>query len=329
MTRPNTRRFFIASLAAAAATSLPVQAQTSYPDRPITLVVPWDAGGPTDVTARELGVRLSARLGQPVVIENRPGAGSRIGANLVARAKPDGYTLMFTSGSSLTSQPALIKSLPYDVVEDFIGIAKVNHAPQVLVVNPTAPMNNLKEFLEYARKNPGELSVASPGMGSAIHLLLEIFQAEAKIKLNHVPFTGSARAVPAVLGNHVMAYMDAPQSILPHLASGKLRALAVTTPTRFQALGPVPTMAEMGLPGVTAASWLGLFVPKGTPADIVTKLSKVTAEAAQEPSFQSSLVKIGYEAAFQDGDAFRRYIRDQVAHYQRAAKIAGIEPTDR
>lgn len=327
MQNSNTRRVFITSLAAAAF-SLSAQAAPPFPARPITLVVPFDAGGPTDLMARELGSRLSARLGQPVVVDNRPGAGSRIGSNLVARAQPDGYTVLFTSGSSLTSQPALYKSLPYNVTEDFVGIAKVNHAPQVLVVNPSVPVNNLQEFLEYARKNPEKMSIASPGMGSAIHLVLEIFQAEAKIKLNHVPFTGSARAVPAVLGNHVMAYMDSPQSTLPHVRSGKFRAIAVTTPTRYSALANVPTMAEMGLPGVTAPSWAGLFVPKGTSKEVIQKLSNATAQAAQEPSFQAALEKLGFETAFQDGDAFSRYVREQVTHYRNAAAMAGIVPAD-
>jgi len=297
--------------------------------RPITVVVPFDVGGPTDAIARDFTKRLSDVLKQPVIVENQAGAGSRIGSAYVARSKPDGHTLLLTSGSSLTSQPALYKKLPYDVKSDFIGIAKMNHAPQVLVVNPEFPANNLAEFLDYAKANPEGITIASPGLGSAIHLVLEIFQSEAGIKLNHVPFTGSSPAISAVLGGHVMAYMDSPQSTLPHILSGKVKPIAVTTPERYKPLANVPTMAESGLPGVTAPSWAGIFAPKDTPPETLDILSVAAEKAISQPEFEQSLQKLGFERAYAGGAEFKQYIDDQLQHYQNAAELAGLQPLDK
>lgn len=324
------RRTFVMASAIGVASFLTLGANAwADSSKPITVVVPFDAGGPTDAIARDVVKRMSALMERPIIVDNRPGAGSRIGTSYVARAKPDGHTLLLTSGSSLTSQPALYQNLPYDVRQDFIGIAKINHAPQVLVVNPDFPAQNLSEFLEYAKAHPEEVTIASPGLGSAIHLVLEIFQAEAGVKLNHVPFTGSAPAVSAVLGGHVQAYMDSPQSTLPHVRSGKLRALAVTTPERYQAIAEVPTMAESGLPGVTAPSWAGLFAPKGTPEPVLRAVASAAEAAIAQPDFKTSLEALGFERAYQGGEAFQQYVDEQLNHYKKAAELAGLEPMDK
>src|SRR5438552_13835540 len=242
-------------------------AQT-YPTRPIRLVVPFPAGGTTDILAREVGQRLSMTLGQPVVIDNRPGAAGNIGADLVAKSAPDGYTLLMGTVGTHAINASLYAKMPYDHVKDFAPIILVAGVPNVLVVNPSLPVNSVQELIAYAKANPGKLNFASSGPGTSIHLSGELFKVMAGVQMTHVPYKGSAPALQDLLGGQVQLMFDNLPPSLPHIKAGKLRALAVTSVARSPALPDVPTIAESGLPGFEASSWFGILVPAGTPSAI-------------------------------------------------------------
>ena len=269
----------------------------SWPSRPVRIVVPLSPGGFADVPARMLAPRLSASLGQDVFVENRPGAGGTIGADSVAKAAPDGYTLLFT-GTPHVISPWVYKKLPYDPLKDFAPVALVASGPYVLVVNPRLSVSSVRELIAAARAQPGKIDFASSGNGSAQHLVSALFASMAGIQLNHVPYKGSGPAMQDLIGGRVKLSFAGIPNVMPHVKSGRLRALAVSTPKRSPDLPDVPTVSEAGVPGYEATLWLNLAAPEGMPGEIVQRLSAEIGKALKDPELQHSFRTAGVEAAF-------------------------------
>jgi len=278
-------------IAAFAFASAPLQA---YPDKPVKLIVPYPPGGATDMVGRVLAEQLRKDLGQPVVVENKPGANTAIGAALVAAAAPDGYTILFASSASLVLNPLLRSKLSYDPERDFAPIARLAGVPLVMVVNPSVvPAKTIGEFLSYAKTRPVSLSYASVGIGNPIHLATELFKSQSGIELLHVPYNGSAPALLALMAGDVQVFFDVVSTSLPHIRSGKLRALGVTTRERMKVLPEVPTIAESGYPGYEAAAWYAIAVPKKTPPEIVTQLNASINKVLADRAFRDQLENLG------------------------------------
>ena len=283
----------------AAALALPItsmaQADTVWPGKPVKWVVPFPPGGAMDVIARTLGDHAARELGQPFVIENRPGAGGNIGADYVAKQPADGYTIMITSIGMATNK-ALYARLSYDPVKDFAPISLLAVVPNVLVVNAAkSPDHSVKDVVARARREPGKLTYASAGNGTSIHLAGEVFASMAGVNLMHVPYKGSSPAVTDMLGGQVDLMFDSITSARPHIQSGKLRALGVTTARRSSALPDVPTIAEAGVPGYEVSPWFAVFAPAGTPASVVARLNQVLNAAMQQPDIRRKLESVGAE----------------------------------
>lgn len=322
-------RFF--RLALAAATSLfvvaqsgAVLAQAAYPDRPIRMVVGFTAGGTTDVVARILGKEIGDALGQPVVVENRPGAGSNIASEMVARSEPDGYTLYMVAVTSAINQ-TLYKNLRFNLVEDFAPVALAVRVPNVLVVNPSVPAKTVQELVEYAKKNPGKLNYASSGSGTSIHMAGELFRQLADLKVQHVPYKGSAPALTDLIGGQVHYMFDNMPSAWPHVEAGKLRALAVTTAERSATAPNLPTMQESGFSSYDVSSWFGIIAPRGTPPAIVNKLNAATLQALAKPAVQSRLLELGAVPAKTTPAQFADFIQSEVDNWAKVVKASGAE----
>ena len=274
-------------------------AQT-YPSKPIDLVVPFPAGGSTDLLARALGQQLTAQWGQQVVIDNKPGAGGSIGSSIVAKARDDGYTLLFTSSSTHSIGPSLNKNLPYNIDTDFIPIVHVANATNILLVTKTIPVNNLKELIAYLKSNPGKLNYASSGNGTIIHLTAEAFKADAGVSITHIPYKGSGQAIPDIISGKVHMVFDSIVSAMPHVVDGKLTAIAVTGRKRSALAPEVPTMMEVGkdygLGNFESDTWWGLFAPKGTPLAIINTINAETNKALLNPKLKDRLNFLGAEA---------------------------------
>lgn len=268
------------------------QAQ-SYPDRPIRLIAPFPAGGLADMLARAVGDELSKSLGQPVIVENRTGAGGNVGAVAVAKAAPDGYTLMMSSAGILTANQFLYASMPFDPEKDFAPISNVADMPMMVVVNPNVPAKTLQELVALAQAHPGKLNFGSPGIGTTGHLGLALFMHAAKIKLTHVPYRGAAPAMTDLLAGQIDGVVDNPPTVLPQIQGGRLRALAVAAKQRMALLPDLPTAAEAGVPGYEASSWFGVVAPAGTPPAIVARLHKEIAAALQKPAMRERFAKTG------------------------------------
>lgn len=264
---------------------------SNYPSKPVTLVVPYTPGGPTDAVARALGDALRVRLGQPVIIENKPGAGTVIGNEYVARAAPDGYTLLL-AGSSLTMAAAMGK-VNYDPVRDFAPVSMVLSLEMFLAVRPDVPARNLKELITWLKANPGKASYGSVGNGSVTHLQMELFKSLTGTHIVHIPYKGSAPALTDLLGGRIQMVFDSMTTAGPHLKSGALRAMAITLPKRSQSLPDVPTFAEAGLPTFDAIAWSGVLAPAGTPPDVITRLNRDLMAAMQDPTFLKRLDALG------------------------------------
>jgi tripartite-type tricarboxylate transporter receptor subunit TctC len=323
----SSRRFFVRSSVATAAALcfVPVtaSAQAAYPTKPITIVVPFTAGGTTDILARVVGLHMSTTLGQPVIIDNRAGAGGNIGGQLVARAAPDGYTiLMGTVGTHAINQ-SLYKKMPFDPIKDFAPLSRVAMVPNLLVVNPAQPYKTVGELIAYAKANPGKVSYASSGNGTSIHLSAEMFKQMAGVEMQHVPYRGSAPAVADLIGGQTAIMFDNMPSVIPHVKGDKLRALAVTTSKRSPALPDAPTVAEAGVPGYEATSWFGLLAPAGTPADIVAKLNGSVIKALADPEVQKKLAEQGAEAFSEKPEQFAAFIQSETAKWGKVVKQSG------
>jgi tripartite-type tricarboxylate transporter receptor subunit TctC len=296
----------------------------SWPSKPIRLVVPFPPGGATDVVARALGERLQARLGQPVVIDNKPGASTLIGADAVAKAPPDGHTLLLSGSTTYSVVPALKAHLPYDPKKDLALVAIVARAPLVLVAGPATPVKSLDELIALAKAKPGELTYPTFGPGSAPHLAGEIFSHEAGVKLLPVPYKGSAAAALAVVGGEINLAFDTIASASPHIRSGKLRALAVVDSSRASALPEVLTLAELKYPKATFEAWYGVAAPAGTPAAVLQALSRELTAIMALPEVKEKLHAAGLEATFLGAEAFTAKVQSETAAYAAVGKRVNI-----
>jgi tripartite-type tricarboxylate transporter receptor subunit TctC len=294
-------------------------AQSDYPNRTIRMVVPFPAGGGTDIVARAVAEHLTAALGQPVVIENRGGGGTIIGTDAVAKAAPDGYTVLLTS-SAFTINPSLVPNLPYDTEKDLLPIANASMHPFVLVANPSLPVNNLSELISYARKNPGKLSYASVGNGSSQHIEMEMLKQAAGLFIVHVPYRGSAPAVTDLLGGQVQLMFNGISPTLQHIRAGKLKALAVDSEKRVPLLKDVPTVAESGLPNLRFTTWSGLLVPARTPKPVVDRLTAEMQKITSSPEFREKLASMGLEAGGPTGAAYASFLKADMGDWARMVK---------
>jgi tripartite-type tricarboxylate transporter receptor subunit TctC len=314
---------WVAAALAFACVASSAWAADSWPSRPIKIVVGYPAGGASDVAARIVGEKLSQRLGQPVVIDNKPGAAGNIAAEAVAKAPADGYTLLLGT-ISLSVNPSLYSKMTYDPVKDFTGVSMISSTPFVLVVNPQAPYRSVKDLVDAARAHPGEIAYATAGNGSGSHLFTELFSSMAGIKLKHIPYRGAAPAMNDVLGNQVPMTFDNILTTLPLIKAGKLRPLAVSTAKRSSAQPEIPTLDEAGVPGFDATAWFGLFAPAGTPADVVQQLSRQVAEIVKDRETNARLHKLGGEPVSSTPEAFNAFFRGEVARWAKVVKSAGV-----
>jgi tripartite-type tricarboxylate transporter receptor subunit TctC len=311
------------ALAFACATGAPLHAQT-YPTKPIRLVVPFGPGGPTDVSARIVAQVVQSALGQSVIIENRPGAGGALGTRSVANAEPDGYTLLIGTSATLGVVPALMKNPGYDPLKSFAPVAKVADSTIVLVAPASFPASTVKEFIAYAKANPGKLSYASAGVGNQTHLVAELFKSKAGIDAVHVPYKSGAEMVTAILGEQVQMTFPDVSILIPLIREGKLKALAVTTTQRHPELPDVPTMIESGIPDFIITFWSGVMAPAGTPVDVVTKLNGAIADGLRSQAIRESLAKVGSEAAPGSPQDFADFISAETKKWSAVAKMSGI-----
>lgn len=302
------------------------QAQGNYPTRTVRLIVPSSPGGGTDISARILAPQLTQFLGQQVIVENRPGAGTMIGGEAVARAAPDGYTLLMGI-STLAINPAMYRKVPYDALKDLAPISQAVSLSNVLVIHPSLPSRNLKDFITFARARPGQLNFASAGKGTSPHLSMELFLVLAKLKMLHVPYKGSGPGVTDLIAGHVPVMMPNMLSAQPHIKSGRLRALGVTGTKRAPGADDIPTIAEAGVPGYEAVQWYGVLAPAGTPAAIIDKLHAGVVRALQNPDVRKRLNNDGAEAVGSSPAEFGAYIRAETEKWARVIKTAGIDPS--
>lgn len=300
-------------------------AQSSFPSKPINIIVPFSAGGTTDILARIVGQYLGTELGQPVIIDNKPGAGGNIGGQQAARSPADGYTLfMGTVGTHAINQ-SLYKKMPYDPIKDFAPLSRVATVPNLLVAHPSRPYKTVKELIAYAKAHPGEVTYGSPGSGASPHVSGALFQSMTKAELTHVPYKGSAPAVSDLLGNQIAIMFDNMPSAIQHVRSGKLRPIAVTTAKRSPELPDVPTIAEAGVPGYEATSWFGLWVPAKTPADVQQKLYTALTKVLKDPAVVKKIADQGGEVVIDTPAQFDAFIKAEAAKWGKVVKESGAE----
>jgi len=324
--RLNARRTVLQAIAAASlgAALLPAAlAAEAFPNKPITLVVPFVAGGTTDILARIVGQSLGEELGQPVIIDNRAGAGGNIGGQFAARAPADGYTLFMGTVGTHAINEWLYKKMPFNPTKDFAPLTRVANVPNLLVANPAQPFKNVKELISYAQAHPGQVNFGSSGSGSSIHLSGELFKMMAKVDMIHIPYKGSAPAVTDLLGNQIAIMFDNMPSAIQHVRSGKLRPLAVTTAKRSPELPDVPTVAEAGVPGYEATSWFGLFAPTKTPADVQAKLHAAIIKVLQKPDVIKKIGDQGGEVVTESQAEFAKFIAAENNKWKQVVKTSG------
>jgi len=300
-------------------------AQQNYPTRAIRLVVPSSPGGGTDITARIIAPKLSEYLGQQVVVENRAGAGTMIGGEVVARSAPDGYTLLMGI-STLAINPAMYRKVPYDALKDFAPISQVVSLPNILVSHPSIPVRNVKELIAFTKAHPAQLNFASAGIGTSPHLSMELFLVLSHIKMLHVPYKGSGQGVVDLLAGHVAVMMPSILTALPYAKDGRLRALGVTSARRAPGAPDIPTIAEAGVPGYEATQWFGVLAPTGTPRDIVNRLHNEVVRVLKTPEVRNRLSADGAEPVGSTPEEFAAYIRSETAKWAGVIKSAGIKP---
>jgi tripartite-type tricarboxylate transporter receptor subunit TctC len=310
--------------AAAALLALATAQAQVYPSRQVELIVPFVAGGTTDNIARMLAQRFSDSWRQTVIVSNRPGGGSIIGTHAVAKAPPDGHTLLVNTISFALT--AAMQKLPYDAIEDFVPVTELAAVPLVLVVHPTVPAANLQEFIALAKSQPGGLDYASSGAGTSPHLAAEMFNGMAGVNLVHVPFKGNAEGINAMLGGHVKVYFALVPAVLQHIRAGTLRAIAATTETRLPALPDVPTIAEMGFPGYEISSWQGLFAPAGTPKEVVAKINAEAVAMLNTPEVRQRIAHEGADPVGSMPDQFAARVKAEIAKWGKVIRAAGIAP---
>lgn len=301
-------------------------AAQAYPARPIRLIVPFAPGGAADVPGRVLASKLSEALRQQVVIDNRPGAGGTIGADLAAKAAPDGYTLLLISSTHLVSATLHSKRIQYDAINDFAQITEFGSAPNVLAVHPSLPAKSVKQLISLARAQPGKIDFASSGNGGSQHLFGALFISMAGIKLTHVPYKGSATAAADLVAGQVPVGFPGIAVALPHVKSGRLRALGVTGAKRSVAMPDVPTIAEAGVPGYEATLWLGLAAPRNTPRDIIIKLHGESVKALKLPELQKTFLASGTEVSYQETpEQFTAYVKSEAVKWAKVVQLSGAQ----
>jgi tripartite-type tricarboxylate transporter receptor subunit TctC len=299
-------------------------AQT-YPTQPIKIVVPFTAGGTTDILARTIGQKLGESLHQPVIVENRPGAGGNIGADVVAKSKPDGYTLVMGTIGTQSINASLYEKMPYDSARDFAPITLVAIVPNILMVHPSVPAKSVGELIQLAKSKPGVLNFASSSTGGSPHLSGEMFKQMTGVDIVHVPYKGSAPAITDLLGGQVSMMFDNMPSGLPHVKAGKLRALGVTSAKRSAAAPEIPTIAESGVPGYEVDSWFGILAPAGTPREIVNKLNVEIVKILRMPEVKQRLAEQGAEPVGNTPEQFAEHIRKETIKWARVVKASGAK----
>ena len=299
------------------------QTQT-WPTKSIRMVIPFPPGGTTDILGRIAAQKLSEALGQQVVPDNRPGAAGNIGAEQVAKAPPDGYTLVTLPGSTLTIHPSLYAKLPFDPLKDFAPVTILAAVPNALVLHPALPVRNLKELIALGKSRPGELNYASTGAGQSTHLSMELFKTMAAVKITHVPYKGSAPAIADLLGGHVPMMFDNMPSALPHVKAGKLRAIAVSTARRSAVAPEIPTVSEAGLPGFEVSVWFAVLAPANTPKEVVDRLNRVLVKALQSADVRERLASQGAEPIGNTPEQFTDQMKRDLAKWAKVVKDANI-----
>jgi tripartite-type tricarboxylate transporter receptor subunit TctC len=319
------RKFLLLAAGAAALPALPRLARAqAYPSRPVRLIVGFAAGGPADIISRLIAQWLSERLGQQVIVENRPGAGSNIATEAAVKSLPDGYTLLHVSITN-TVNATLYEKLAFDLNSDIAPIASIMRGPGVLEVNPSFPVRSVPEFIAYAKANPGKINVASAGPGSAPHLYAELFRLMAGVEFVQVHYRGSGPALPDLIGGQVQAMFDPLASSIGHIRAGKLRALAVTSAARSEALPDVPTVGDF-VPGYEASGWQGIAAPRNTPPDVIERLNREVNAALADPKFKARLAELGAIAFASSSADFKKHIANEIEKWGKVIRAAGIKP---
>lgn len=302
----------------------PTAAQ-QYPVKPIRMIIGFPPGGGTDIVGRIVGQRLSEVLGQQILPDNRGGASGQIAAELTAKAPPDGYTVMMAHIAAISILPSLYPKMPYDAARDFAPITLVAIGPNFLVVHPSVPVKSVKELVAFAKARPGQLHYASPGAGTVQHLAAELFKLQAKVDMLHVPYKGSGQSIVDLIAGHVHLNFDSVPPVLPHVRSGRLRALAVTSEKRFSILPDIPTVTEAGVPGFDLSTWWGLVAPAAVSKDIIARLQAETVKVLRERGVKEKIAFAGADTVGNTADEFAAYIRAERAKYARIVKDANIK----
>ena len=310
------RHHFLRGLAAALALGAAMPAALAQSSKPIRLVVPFPAGGATDLFARTLSQKMGERLGTSIVIDNKPGAGGSLGSDTAAKATADGQTLLFTTTSTHSIGPAIGAKLPYDTVRDFTPIAHVGNAPSIMLVPNSSPAKTVKEWIEYAKKNPGKLNYASSGNGTIVQLTAELFKAQAGVFVTHIPYKGTGLAIPDLVAGQLDVLFDSLPTGMPHVRDGRLRALAVTTLKRTPLAPDLPPVADT-LPGFESSTWFGLYGPKGLPAEVVNRVNTAANQALSDPEVRAKLTTLGIEPVTSTPAQFAKMVADDQAKWKR------------
>lgn len=316
-------RAILAGIALAAMSTL--AGAQAWPSKPIRIVAPSTPGDAPDVIARLVADKLSVALGQQVVVENRPGAGGVVGSEAVAKSPPDGYTLIMGNAGSHGINAAVYSKLPYDIQRDFVPVSQVAVAPNVMVINPGVPANTVAEFIAYAKSQPGKLSYASGGNGSSAHMSMELFKSMAGVDIQHIPYKGSSPALTDLIGGQVVVFIGNMPPTVPHIKSGRLRALAVTTKARSALMPELPTISDAALPGFETVAWFGVLAPAGTPPEVVNRLSQEIGRIARSPEMREKLLAMGAEPVGGTPEEFKAVVDRDIAKWKPLAQKVGIK----
>ncbi|MEI6724134.1 MAG: tripartite tricarboxylate transporter substrate binding protein [Betaproteobacteria bacterium] len=310
--------------AACTAFAAPAALAQKFPDKPIRFIVPFPPGGGNDILARAIAPKMGEFLGQPVVIDNRAGAGGNIGTDLAAKSAPDGYTIVIAS-NQVTINPWLYAKLPFDIEKDFVAVAQAATVPMVLAVHPSVPANTLKEFIALAKASPGKFNHGTPGNGTPQHIAFEVFNHAAGVQVTHIAYKGTGPAIADLIGGQVQSAIGTMASLEQHVKAGKLRALGVTTPKRSPAMPNVPTIAEAGLPGFEVPLWYSILAPAGTPKEIVARLSGDISKALAVPETRERLTAQGFDVNYLNSEQMSDLIRNDIARWQKSIKDIGLK----
>ena len=313
------------SLGACALAAPPVWPQ-NFPSHPIRFVIPFAPGGPADVSARTLAVKLTETLGQNIVIDNRPGGGGIVAAEIVARARPDGHTILLCSTSVMVINPIVTPDVPYNALRDFAPVSLVSSSPYLLLTHATFPATSVKELVAIAKAKPGTLNFGSAGIGSTSHLVAEIFRSMAGIAMTHVPYKGSALAATDLMAGQLQVLFESVSSALPNVNSGRLRALGISTLKRFALTPQVPPIAESGVPGYQAATWQGVCAPAGTPKPVLAVLNRTVVDAARAPATVQRYAALGAEAVGTTPEEFTAFVKAEIPRWTKAIRDSGARP---